>query len=258
MLHRAFSVFLFSPDGARLVMQQRAASKITFASIWANTCCSHPLADAPGEAEERGAAGVIAAARRKLQQELGVPPDDVPASAFTWVTRVHYAGASAPAQGAPAHGAPAQSAGAGAAAAAADSAAATSSAAALWGEHEIDWILLCVPPAAARLAPNANEVAAVREFSQAEMRAWMATGGGADATSPWFRVMERSGLLYRWWDAVLARALGGVDERGVIHRQHDLEALAAGAAAGSVPPPRALAAARDATAGEHAVPPVAA
>ena len=42
MLHRAFSVFLFSSDG-RLLLQQRADSKVTFPSVWTNTCCSHPL-----------------------------------------------------------------------------------------------------------------------------------------------------------------------------------------------------------------------
>ena len=42
LLHRAFSVFLFSPEG-RLLLQQRAACKITFPRVWTNTCCSHPL-----------------------------------------------------------------------------------------------------------------------------------------------------------------------------------------------------------------------
>lgn len=48
MLHRAFSVFLFTPDG-KLILQQRSGAKITFPFIWANTCCSHPLYDLPNE-----------------------------------------------------------------------------------------------------------------------------------------------------------------------------------------------------------------
>lgn len=40
--HRAFSVFLFDEKG-RMLLQQRAKSKITFPSVWTNTCCSHPL-----------------------------------------------------------------------------------------------------------------------------------------------------------------------------------------------------------------------
>jgi len=46
LLHRAFSVFLFDPSG-RLLLQQRAADKITFPSVWTNTCCSHPVRQPP-------------------------------------------------------------------------------------------------------------------------------------------------------------------------------------------------------------------
>lgn len=42
ILHRAFSVFLFNEEG-NLLLQRRAADKITFPSVWTNTCCSHPL-----------------------------------------------------------------------------------------------------------------------------------------------------------------------------------------------------------------------
>lgn len=42
LLHRAFSVFLFNKDN-KLLLQQRALSKITFPGVWTNTCCSHPL-----------------------------------------------------------------------------------------------------------------------------------------------------------------------------------------------------------------------
>ena len=38
----ACSVFLFDAEG-RLLLQQRAAGKVTFPSVWTNTCCSHPL-----------------------------------------------------------------------------------------------------------------------------------------------------------------------------------------------------------------------
>ena len=164
-LHRAFSVFLFSRDG-RLLLQKRSADKITFPSYWANTCCSHPLYDLPGERD--GAAGVVVAARRKLEQELGIRPGSVPAEAFTFLTRVHYAS-------------PCDD---------------------TWGEHEIDYILICRPPADVVCALNPNEVAETRYFSQEEMRAWMKAnaldGQGSESVSPWFRIIHDQ-FLYKWW-----------------------------------------------------------
>ena len=70
ILHRAFSVLIFDSQG-RLLVQQRSSDKITFPAVWANSCCSHPL-DIEGENDEP-IEGVIEAAKRKLQQELGIP-----------------------------------------------------------------------------------------------------------------------------------------------------------------------------------------
>jgi isopentenyl-diphosphate delta-isomerase len=60
-LHRAFSVLLFDTAG-RVLLQQRAAVKTRFPSLWANTCCGHP---APGEP-------VAAAAAVRLAEEMGL------------------------------------------------------------------------------------------------------------------------------------------------------------------------------------------
>jgi isopentenyl-diphosphate delta-isomerase len=96
LLHRAFSVFLFDEEG-RLLLQQRADEKITFPGCWTNTCCSHPLNVASeleteqqkGElrylansalclnADRLETVGVKVAARRKLEQELGINPQEV-------------------------------------------------------------------------------------------------------------------------------------------------------------------------------------
>ncbi len=74
-LHRAFSVFLFNLEG-KLLLQQRSEAKITFPGKWTNTCCSHPLYR-PEELEETEGLGVKRAARRKLNQELGIPLEQV-------------------------------------------------------------------------------------------------------------------------------------------------------------------------------------
>jgi isopentenyl-diphosphate delta-isomerase type 1 len=148
---------------------QRSGAKITFPYIWANTCCSHPL-HVSSETETHNAMGVKNAARRKLEHELGIPPEDVPLDCFTWITRVHYVGAS---EGGEGSGAP------------------------VWGEHEIDWILMCTPPKMPRMNLNVNEVAQVRAFSQVELKEWMSTlEERGEAVSPWFGVMEKS-LVYK-------------------------------------------------------------
>lgn len=58
--HRAVSVFVL--DGARVLIQKRAAAKYHTPGLWANTCCTHPF---------WGEAAVDCAVRR-LRQELGI------------------------------------------------------------------------------------------------------------------------------------------------------------------------------------------
>ena len=58
LLHRAFSVFLFN-ERNELLLQQRAATKITFPRMWTNTCCSHMLHTA-AELDPVGRAGALA------------------------------------------------------------------------------------------------------------------------------------------------------------------------------------------------------
>ena len=61
LLHRAFSVFLFSPTGD-VLLQQRSAHKRLWPGAWSTTCCSHPRC---GETLD-------VAVRRRLREELGV------------------------------------------------------------------------------------------------------------------------------------------------------------------------------------------
>ena len=182
ILHRAFSVFLFSPDG-RLLLQKRSAEKITFPSYWANTCCSHPLYDLPGE--QNGADGVIIAARRKLEQELGIQPEQVPISSFTYLTRVHY---QSPCDD-------------------------------KWGEHEIDYVLICQPGCHIDVTPNSNEVSEAKWFSPEEMKGWMRINTNEEVrtekVSPWYRIIHDS-FLYKWWESL--EDLESVAEREKIFR----------------------------------------
>ena len=72
-LHRAVSVFLFDMSG-RLLLQRRADGKYHSAGKWSNTCCSHPR---PGESP-------IAAAHRRLVEEMGIACDLSPAFSFIY------------------------------------------------------------------------------------------------------------------------------------------------------------------------------
>ncbi len=60
-LHRAFSLFIFNPQG-ELLLQQRAPGKRLWPGYWSNSCCSHPRR---GELQEE-------AVRRRLREELGL------------------------------------------------------------------------------------------------------------------------------------------------------------------------------------------
>jgi isopentenyldiphosphate isomerase len=214
---------------------------------------------------QEDAEGVKNAARRKLEHELGIPPEDVPYDSFTWLTRVHYVGQSiapkkpvagsagspgADVPGVPSTAEPVDSHAANAAASGALQSVADAPDS-IWGEHEIDWILMCKPKELPRFNLNSNEVAAVRCFTQEELREWMRTRHDrGEEVSPWFGIMEKSGLVYKWWDAVLGQngldlASPQVVQREKIHRQHELEALASGEKA--VPMQRALVASKTLT-----------
>ncbi|MFC4566037.1 isopentenyl-diphosphate Delta-isomerase [Nocardiopsis mangrovi] len=63
-LHRAFSVFLFSPEG-RMLLQRRADGKYHWPGVWSNSCCGHPFPAEPP---------FLAAVRRTVD-ELGAAPE---------------------------------------------------------------------------------------------------------------------------------------------------------------------------------------
>lgn len=61
VMHRAFSVFLFTDDG-KLLLQQRSESKRLWPGFWSNTCCSHP----------RRGESMRVATERRLFDELNI------------------------------------------------------------------------------------------------------------------------------------------------------------------------------------------
>lgn len=193
LLHRAFSVFLFNSEG-KLLLQQRATDKITFPGVWTNTCCSHPLyGQQPNELDpdeaiaDASVPGAKAAAVRKLQHELGISPQQLPADRFKFLTRLHYCAADTDTHGPDAE----------------------------WGEHEIDYILLA--QADVDLQPNPEEVAAVKHVDLQELQAMMDPASGLK-WSPWFRIIAQH-FLPTWW-AELQTTLSTDKhvEAGTIHR----------------------------------------
>ncbi|MFO0356085.1 MAG: isopentenyl-diphosphate Delta-isomerase [Sphingobacteriaceae bacterium] len=75
LLHRAFSVFIFNDKG-EMLLQRRALSKYHSAGLWTNTCCSHPQ---PNE-------DTLAAANRRLREEMGMKADLTPKTSFIYKT----------------------------------------------------------------------------------------------------------------------------------------------------------------------------
>lgn len=194
-LHRAFSVFLFDPEG-RLLLQQRAASKITFPNVWTNSCCSHPLrgyspneVDGPDDVRSGKTPGVKHAAVRKLLQELGIAAKEVPFAKFKFLTRLHYWAADVVTHGKESP----------------------------WGEHEIDYILFIQVPRPTTLKPNPEEVSGTKWVTLIELQAMMRPQSGL-LWSPWFRIIVER-FLVRWW-ADLGRTLktGAFVDVDHIHR----------------------------------------
>ncbi|KAG1644566.1 hypothetical protein G6F44_002713 [Rhizopus delemar] len=158
LLHRAFSVFLFDSQN-RLLLQQRASEKITFPDMWTNTCCSHPL-NTPSELVEENQLGVRTAAQRKLEHELGIPPEQVPLENFKYLTRIHYV---APSDG-------------------------------QWGEHEIDYILFM--KADVTLSLNPNEIRDIKYVTPEELQEMFKDP--SIPMTPWFKLICNT-FLFKWW-----------------------------------------------------------
>lgn len=175
LLHRAFSVFLFNTKN-ELLLQQRSHTKITFPSVWSNTCCSHPLnGQIPNEIDDSYSVstgnvnGIKAAAVRKLQHELGIDGNQIHIDDIKYITRIHYCSADTSTY---------------------------NEKEAPWGEHEIDYILFVRKDIT--ITPNIEEVDDVKYVTLRELQAMISPSSGL-LWSPWFRIIVDR-LLGAWWD----------------------------------------------------------
>ena len=158
-LHRAFSVLLFDLDN-RLLIQQRADEKITFPSIWANSCCSHPLYQ---NGEEEGIEGAKKAAVRKMTQELGIQDGLIQSNDLNFITKMHYK-------------------------ARADK---------KWIEHEVDYIFAIKVDV--DINPNTNEIQKTRYVNQKELNNLFDKANSGDVRiGPWFRLIKDNFLNKIW------------------------------------------------------------
>tara|TARA_B100001113_G_scaffold164284_1_gene134333 strand:+ start:1930 stop:3684 length:1755 start_codon:yes stop_codon:yes gene_type:complete len=183
-LHRAFSVLLFNSEG-KLLLQQRAHDKITFPSVWANSCCSHPLASEE-EMDETNARGVKIAAIRKLDQELGIAADSLNIDDFVFITKMRYSARMN----------------------------------ADWIEREIDHILMI--QADVELNPNPNEVSNVKWVSATELEDMLVEPDGDDVIAPWFRCIAARLMNEEWWSAIGDKEACEALQDNVIHDMGDV------------------------------------
>ena len=174
--HRAFSVLLFDSSG-RLLLQRRASHKITFPDVWANSCCSHPL-HSDEELEMKNNLGVKRAAIRKLEQELGIIPSQVPLDKFDFVTKMRYQARQD------------------------DD----------WIEREVDHCL--VIHADVDVNPNPNEVSEIKWVSQAELEEMLLAEDPENVIAPWFRCIAARIMNDDWWRPGCVKPDGLIHDMG--------------------------------------------
>ena len=155
-LHRAFSVLLFNNSG-KLLIQKRASEKITFPSIWANSCCSHPLHI---NSEINGIAGAKTAAKRKMEQELGIESNQIKLEKLNYITKMIYK-------------------------ARADE---------KWVEHEIDYIFAI--KCDLDIKPNKIEIEETKYVNLEELEALF--DDNKVKIGPWFRLIKENFLNDIW------------------------------------------------------------
>lgn len=140
--------------------------------------------------DEVDAMGVKRAAVRKLEQELGINPEQVPLDAFHFITKMRYSARMNE----------------------------------TWTEREIDHIL--VIQADVDLDPNSNEISEVLWVSEEELEAMLIDEDDtAGVIAPWFRCIAARVMNEAWWQAVGDKDALGLLVDDQIHDMGDVSHL---------------------------------
>jgi isopentenyl-diphosphate delta-isomerase type 1 len=116
--------------------------------------------------------GIKNAAIRKLQQELGIPVEQISIDGLKYLTRLHYWAADTVTHGV-------------------DS---------VWGEHEIDYVLFMTISHCddISLTPHGDEIDEVKWVTAAELEAML--NDETNLFSPWFRLIYHKFMKNKWWE----------------------------------------------------------
>eukprot|EP00028_Trichosphaerium_sp_Am-I-7-wt_P004064 CAMPEP_0168524176 /NCGR_PEP_ID=MMETSP0405-20121227/10477_1 /TAXON_ID=498012 /ORGANISM="Trichosphaerium sp, Strain Am-I-7 wt" /LENGTH=129 /DNA_ID=CAMNT_0008546299 /DNA_START=406 /DNA_END=792 /DNA_ORIENTATION=- len=129
--------------------------------MWTNTCCSHPL-HYPEEMETQDHIGVKRAISRKVDHELGIKGYKTDNMHF--ITRILYKSASDP----------------------------------IWGEHELDYVVIAKDNNDVKVDPNKNEVRAVEYMNKKNLRNFIDTAEEKNVLlTPWFKIIADN-FLFKW------------------------------------------------------------
>ncbi|EER06087.1 prokaryotic dna topoisomerase, putative [Perkinsus marinus ATCC 50983] len=201
LYHRAFSVLLFEKSTGSMLIQKRAANKITYPSMWANACCSHPeynddentVGNFPDiilkyfvSSQEPPTQGVVAAAYRRLEQELGIKKDELIQELHP-LTRIKYS-------------------------------ARCSGDGSDFGEAEIDYILIGFCKDQIPVVHNPEEVEETRWVSDLrELR--RLPRSHHYVFTPWFELLAKDEeCLELWWPTIKKTGdLGRITDMGIFH-----------------------------------------
>ncbi|VDK68232.1 unnamed protein product [Onchocerca ochengi] len=162
-LHRAFSVFLFTKN-REMIVQKRAAQKMTFPSVWTNACCSHPLWNEHEMCTDNNNIGIRRAAKRKLCHELGIDSDYVDIDQMKIIGRFLYKAMSDE----------------------------------NWGEYEIDYVIVIRDFDPRQIDLNLEEVEAIAFISSMEELNEILKNT-EEKFSPWFHLFVEENFLQDWW-----------------------------------------------------------